>query len=278
MNELAVFDPIDKTLAEYEAENKSLTFEYETPEGNKSARSHVYKLRLVKGKIVAAHKQVKAEALAYGRKCDAKKNECLSFLEKLIAVHNEPLLLIEKEKADTEAERLRKIKEAEEKAERERTEELERREAEVRAREEKVAAEEAAKRAAEEAAKAEAERLAWEKQVAEAAKAQAEADAKIALEAAEAKRLIDVAAAKAKAEQDTRDKEYAELRRLEEEEAEKERLAEIERKRQANKKHQQEVHAGIRQRLFEIGLEKKQVEAVLDALIAGTIPHVKIEY
>jgi len=289
MNELAVFDPIVKTLAKYKEENEKLVFAYADPQGNRDARSLIYKIRQVKAKIALVHKDAKSDALEFCRQLDAKKRELLGQVDEMIAVHNEPLLLIEKEKADAEAERLRKIKEAEEKAERERTEELERREAEVRAREEKVAAEEAAKGAKQKAREAEQRQIERDKQIAEEAKAKAEADAKAALEEAERRRIAeaeeaemrrraDIQAAEDRAAAEAREKELAERQRQEQIVADAFEREQKERKRQANKKHQQEVHAGIRQRLFEIGLEKKQVEFVLDALIAGTIPHVKIEY
>ena len=51
MNELVVFDPVKAELAEYKKQNASLDFDYEDPQGNKDARSHIYKLRQAKTKI-----------------------------------------------------------------------------------------------------------------------------------------------------------------------------------------------------------------------------------
>lgn len=278
MNYLAIFEPIQATMAEYKAENEKLVFAYEEPQGNKNARSHVHKLRGVKTKITVAHKEGKAAALAACREIDAYKNKLIGEVDEMIAVHNEPLLLIEKEKHEAEMERLRVIREAKEKEERERLEEIERREAAVKAAEEKVAAEEVAKRAEEDAHRAETERIEREKRIAEEAKARAEANAKTALEAAEKKRLADIEAEKAKAVAKIQAKELAERHRREAEQAEKAQLAAIEKKRQENKNHQAKIHNAITARLQELGLKEPHTTSVMKALIAGTIPHVKIEY
>lgn len=278
MNYLAIFEPIQATMAEYKDENEKLVFAYEDPQGNKDARSHVHKLRGVKTKITVAHKEGKAVALAACREIDAYKNKLIGEVDEMIAVHNEPIMLIEKEKHEAEMERLRIIREAKEKVERERIEEIERREAAVKAAEEKVAAEGVAKRAKEEAQRIELERIEREKRIAEEAKVKAEADAKMALEAAERKCLADIEAERAKVLADAKAKELAERQRIEAEQAEKERLAIIERKRQENKKHQAKIHDAIESRLIELGLKPEHTTPVLKALIAGTIPHVKIEY
>lgn len=278
MNYLAIFEPITAIMAEYKAENERLVFAYEDPQGNKDARSHVHKLRGVKTKITTAHKEGKAAALTACREIDGYKNKLINEVDEMIAVHNEPLLLIEKEKHEAEMERLRVIREAKEKEERERLEEIERREAAVKAAEEKVAAEEAAKRAEENARLAKAEQLEREKHIAEEAKAKAEANAKAALEAAEKKRLADIEAEKAKAAAEIEAKELAERRHYEAEQIEKVRLEAIEKKRQENKKHQAKIHDAITTRLMELGLDVLHMKPVMEALIAGTIPHVKIEY
>lgn len=279
MNYLAIFEPVQALMVEYAAENEKLTFDYDDPQGNKDARSHVYKLRQVKTKITDAHKKGKAEALAVCREIDAYKNKLMRQVEEMISVHNEPLLLIEKEKADAEAERLRKIQEAEEKAERERSVKLAKREAAVKAAEEKLAAEGAARRAAEEARKAGAERIERERQIAEDERERVLLEARANAEEAaiQHQREINAAIAKTKAEAEA--KELAERRRIEAEQAEKERLAEVERKRQANKKHQTAIHDEILARLHEITQRETLVSGlILEALVAGTIPHVKIEY
>jgi hypothetical protein len=272
-NELAVFSPVEAMMAEYAAENEKLVFNYRDPAENKLARSHVHKLRGVKTKIADVHKAAKAEALEVCRKLDGHKNKLLNQVEEMIAVHNTPLLMIAKEEAEKEAERLRKIKEAEEKAERKRREELERREAELRAKEDAIKAKE---KAAEQAARAAERQKQYEadmKRATEEAKARAEAEHKAALEAAERKRLADIEALKAKAKAEAEAKELEERRK-----------AEKERKRQENQRHRAHVEgqiAGALEQLSEHGvkaLDVNQCDMIVNALTAGTIPHVKIEY
>ena len=293
---LAIFEPIKAKIVEYKAENKSLVFDYQDPKGNKEARSHIYKLRLVKGMINEAHKSAKAEILAAGRQIDAAKNELLGDVEEMIDVHNQPLLLIEKEKADAEAARLKAIADAEAarikaeadakaEAEAERLAELEAREAElakaqaaVRAAEERVKADQALLAAEEHARDVKAARIEREQHIAEQAAARATADAKAAIEAAERKRLADIAAAEAKAKAEAEAKELAERRRVEAENAKKAAEAAAEKKRAENRKHRAEVNRDVCARLESFGITHEHAYEILKALIAGTIPHCKIEY
>ena len=277
MNALAIFDPITARMAEYKAENEMLVFDYEDPQGNKDARSHVFKLRKVKTKIAEVHKFGKAEALAACREIDDYKNKLIGDVDEMIAVHNDPLVAIENERKEAEAKALRRIEEAQAKAEAERLAELEAREAAVKAAEEKARAEALKQEAEKEAVRADAERIEREKRIAEEAKIKAEADAKKALEDAECRRLADIEAvkAKAKAEADAR-----ELRDRQDRAAElelKERMEYAEKKRQENKKHQAKVQDAIIGRLVELGVGDC-VNKVFIAMRDGTIPHVKIEY
>ena len=117
MNELAVFDEVAATIAEYKAENEKLVFDYASKEGAKEAKSHITKLRKVKTKISEVHKEAKAEALAFGRRLDAKKNEYTGEVDEMIKFHKDPLDVIEadatakamakqREYADAEAKRI----------------------------------------------------------------------------------------------------------------------------------------------------------------------------
>jgi len=293
---LAIFEPIRAKISAYKAENESLVFDYADPKGNKEARSHIYKLRLVKGVINEAHKSAKAEILQAGRQIDAAKNEMLGDVEEMIDVHNQPLLLIEKEKADAEAARLKAIADAEAarikavadaeaKAEAERLAAIEAREAAVKKAEadnakalQMIADKEAELAAEAHARQEEALRIDREKRIAEEAKAKAAADAKAALEAAEQKRLADIAAAEAKVKAEAEAKELAERRKAEAEAAKKAAEAAAEKKRQENKKHQVQIRNEIGKRFAEFNGTKDPVQEIYDALIAGTIPHVKIEY
>ena len=293
---LAIFEPIAAAIAEFKKKNASLVFDYEDPKGNKEARSHIYKLRLVKGRIVDAHKTAKAEVLATGREIDSYKNKLIADVEEMIDVHNQPILLIEQEKAEAEAKRLKDIADAEAaklkaeadakaKAEAERLAEIEAREAEVKKAEEavkadqkKVADEQARLAAEQQAHKDEVERIEREKRIAEEAKAKAAADAKAALEAAEQKRLADIEAAEAKAKAEAEAKELAERRRVDVARAKRAAEVAAEKKRQENKKHQSEVNKEVCDRLESFGIDHGQAYEILKALIAGTIPHCKIEY
>ena len=193
--EIIVFDEVAKTIAEWKVENEKLVFEYDTPKGEKAARSHIHLLRKVKVKVGEIHRDAKAEALAFGRKLDAKKNEYNGQVDEMIKVHKDPLDAIEAEK-----ERVKAVARAKDAAEeRQRLADIEAREVAIKIAEEKLAKE-----------KAEAERVERERQIAadaaenarqkaeeraavEAVRVKAEAKAKAETEA---KALVDAAEAK----------------------------------------------------------------------------------
>jgi hypothetical protein len=268
---LALFEPIQAQMALAKEENDNLVFDYEDPQGNKDARSHIQKLRHVKTEIANVHKTAKAEALAVCRKIDGFKNKLTGEVDAMIAVHNEPIQRIQRAREEAEAEELRKIQEAKERAEAERIAALERREAAVREAEEKAAAEKAKKLA-------EAERVEREKQIAEQAKLQAEQEAKRKLEEAERKRLADIAAVEAKAKAEAEAKEQAQRQQREEENRRLVAEQEAEQRRVANIKHRTKIHDAIEARLTELGLDMHDAANVLGALKTGTIPHVTIQY
>ena len=140
MNELVVFDEVVAIITEYQQENEKLVFDYEDKEGARQAKSHIAKLRKVKTKISEIHKEAKAEALAFGRKLDAKKNEYINAVDKMVAVHKEPLDAIEAEMIAQAQARQIALAEAEAK----KHAELEAREQAVKEKEEKIAREKAA--------------------------------------------------------------------------------------------------------------------------------------
>ena len=167
--ELAVFDEVAATIAEWKAENEKLAFEYNTPQGEKDARSHIAKLRKVKTKVGEIHKEAKAEALAFGRQLDAKKNEYNGEVDGMIKYHKDPLDKIAAEKqAVIDAETSKA--EAEEA---QRLADIEARETALKEAEEKLAKEQA-----EEARKLREKIIAEEAKIEAEAKAKAEADAK----------------------------------------------------------------------------------------------------
>jgi hypothetical protein len=253
---LTIFDPIRATLAKLEKKNKALVFDHTTPEGEKDLRSWVKRIREFKGNVARAHKETKAEALAFGRKVDAIKNELTAGADRLIKERMKPLDEIEANKrAEAEAivkaeEEARLAKEAEEKAE------LERREAEVAKKEAEIREKERAER---------------EKRIAEEAaeNARKEAEAKAEREKQEA-----IEAEKEKARQ----AEAERLAKVEAEKAEKARLAEEERKRIENEEHRSEIEHHVLACLCDIIDEPNLCDVVFDAIKTGKIDHVTINY
>jgi len=272
---LAVFNPIRATLAELKKKDESLVFDHTTPEGEKALRSWVKRLRGFKGDVARAHKDTKAEALAFGRKVDAVKNELTTEADAIITKRMKPLDEIEAKKraaaeAILEAERL-----AKEKAERERLADLERREAE------------AAKR---EAAIKEKERIEREKNIAFEAAEQARKDAikkverekKEAIKKAEREKQEAIEAEKEKArkaEAERQAKVEAERQaKVDADKAEQARLAEVERKRVENKKHREEIEKGIVDSLKSITGNEKLSKIIVKHLVAGNVPNITINY
>lgn len=237
-NELIIFDGVLATIAEYKAENEKLVFAYDTPQGDKDARSHIAKLRKVKTKVGEIHKEAKAESRAFGLKLDAKKNEYNGEVDSMIKFHKDPLdVIAAKKQAIVDAEKAKAAAEEEK-----RLADIEAREQAVREAEEKIARE-----------KIESER--------------AEREKKIAAEAGERARIQ----AEQQAKNATDAKELAERVRKENEERK-------EQKRIANKKHRKEIEDAIEYALTEIGLNPKDAGIVLIALKENAIPHVSIIY
>ena len=118
--EIIQYNPVKAEIEALKTLNTSLVFDYDSPSGNKNARSHVYKLRQKKADVERVRKAAKADALEYGRRVDAVANELSTELDSMIVVHQKPLDEIE---AMQRAEQERKEREeAEAKAEAERIE------------------------------------------------------------------------------------------------------------------------------------------------------------
>lgn len=96
MNTISAYEPFREKVSSLDA---GVTFDYDDPDGNRAARSHVHALRLIKGEVEACRKREKAESLEYGRRVDAEAKAIIAEVDALIQVHAEPL---------------RRIKEAEE--------------------------------------------------------------------------------------------------------------------------------------------------------------------
>ena len=259
-SELVVFDEVAATIAKWKAENEKLVFKYDTPQGEKDARSHIAKLRKGKTKVSEVHKAAKAEALAFGRRLDAKKNEYNGEIDKMVTFHKAPLDDIENERTEAALAKQREYADAEAK----RIAEIEARERAITLAEEKIAREkdEAKEKIAQEEAE-EAERIIKEQR--EKIR-QVEEEKRIVEEKVEKVRIQVEEKAKAEAE------------------AEEERLADIaaekaiEANRIADKKHRAKIESEVIVSLKRMGFDDEKAIRILAAIIDNAIPHITINY
>ncbi len=93
--QLQEYDPFVAQLAELEHYNATVVFDYETPAGNREARSHVYKLRQTKAAVEGVRKQLKAESLERGRRIDGEAKQIRERIEAMIEGHVEQLDAVE---------------------------------------------------------------------------------------------------------------------------------------------------------------------------------------
>lgn len=94
---IAAYNEFRAQLVKIKEANEQTHFDYATPEGNKAAKSHIYKLKLSKGELEKARKEEKAASLEYGRKVDAEAKEIAAAIDEMIDVHQKPLYKIEQE-------------------------------------------------------------------------------------------------------------------------------------------------------------------------------------
>ena len=95
LTDITKFNALRAEVAKYKERNKTLVFDYRDPQGNKDARSHVFKLRKMKTMVTDVHREVKAEALAACQAIDAEKRFLISEVEEMIEVHAAPIKAIE---------------------------------------------------------------------------------------------------------------------------------------------------------------------------------------
>lgn len=287
--DLAVFDEQRAVIAEYKKENASLIFDYEDPQGNKDARSHIYKLRQAKTKIAEIHKLAKAEAWGVCKSLDREKNTLTGDVDEMIDFHYKHVKEIEERKVKAAAvkaneERLERIRiEAERTAEREqREEELATKEAALKEREAALIREQ---KNMETAKQADLDKQAAVKVV----HVQAERDMYDALAVAETEKQAAVEAEQEKAQQEVqRIKDEAvkiaadlvakETRIKVEALAKQEREAKIEVERVADEKHRASVESEVRLSLFRVTDDDEMASLVLNALINDEIAFVTINY
>ncbi len=278
LTDITKFNALRAQVAEYKEKNKILVFDYESPQGNKDARSHIFKLRKTKTMITEVHREVKAEALATCQAIDAEKRFLIGEIEGMIDVHDTPLKVIEQEKV-RESLALFKAKEEARLAEEARIQkELEDREAEVARKEAEIKAREDAIKAEQERVYFEAEQAKRDKRVAQEAANVARREVEVRA-AAEKKAIEDAAAQKiADAKAEALAKENTRLAKEAAAKAEQERLAEIERVRTENIHHREKIESdaliSFNEVLNDITASKKVVNAIRD----GIIDNVTINY
>lgn len=96
------YKAVEGVLAEIEAQNARLAFDYTTEDGEAKARSHIHSLRGKKGDIERLRKELKADALEYGRQVDGMAKGFTGSVQAMIDLHEKPL----KEKAEKEQQRI----------------------------------------------------------------------------------------------------------------------------------------------------------------------------
>jgi hypothetical protein len=95
--ELTKYDPIKAAVDELEKVNAALAFDYRSPDGNKNARSHIWKMRTKKADIERARKELNEAAQAHIRKVNGVAKEYTAKLDAMILVHQAPIDQIEAE-------------------------------------------------------------------------------------------------------------------------------------------------------------------------------------
>lgn len=277
-SDLAVFDPVKAEIAKYKAMNEEIIFDYEDPQDNKDARSHIFALRKIKTKIAGIHKTAKAEALVFCKKLDGKKREYTSDVEEMISVHATPIKEIEQRE---EQERLAKIEAervAKEEAERKRLEAIAAHEAVLAKKEAELKAKEDAINAEQERVRLEAEYIERERRFAKEAAETARKQAEDKAESERVAREQVVAREKAEAEARVRAAESARLAKEAAKQAEEKRLAEIERKRVANKEHRLQIELFAIDQIELLLTGHNDAQNIVEAISNGAIDNVTINY
>lgn len=94
-----IYDDHRAALEALRVEAQGARFDYESPTGNKAARSYVYGLRQAKARIEDTRKAAKAEVLARGKEIDEGARVLTSEIDDLIAVHAKRIAEIEEREA-----------------------------------------------------------------------------------------------------------------------------------------------------------------------------------
>lgn len=283
---LAEIRPVVERFTEI---NSNTVFDYRDKAGNKAARSHVAMLRKAKAPINDTHKRMTEEAKRFKDAVDKDRREILAMVEDMIAVHAEPLRVIEEEeKAEAERQRIeQEVSDCwdiahEMNAMVDRQRELDRQAAEQARIAEEQAAEqrrmqieaekkEAAEKAAEEARLAEQARAARAIEEAKQREQTAKEDADRRVKEAEAlaaleKKETEMRIAREKAEVEAKFKEEQDRIRIEEERC------------RADVENMKRVHWAILGAMEGMGISCDQGKALIVAIRNGEIPAVSIDY
>ena len=93
--EVTVYNDLRGQLASLKQLSAEKKFDYEDADGNKAARSHVWKLRRSKAAVEVIRKDSKAASIAYGKRVDAEAGDIRAEIQTMIEVHTGPLEAIE---------------------------------------------------------------------------------------------------------------------------------------------------------------------------------------
>lgn len=99
------YDEIKPEIAKARADNAAAEFDYLTPAGDKAARSHVFRLRALKGAVEKRRKEAKADVLERGRAIDGEAKALAASLDTMIEPHAEAI----KKAESAEAERVARL-------------------------------------------------------------------------------------------------------------------------------------------------------------------------
>lgn len=97
---ISQFDVLLGDIKEAKAKAADVTFDYNTKEGNKAARSYIFNQRKLNARIDSAKTDAKAYALAYGRTVDSQAAKLKEEVAALIKPHQEAIDAITKAEAD----------------------------------------------------------------------------------------------------------------------------------------------------------------------------------
>ena len=261
----------------------------ETAKGRSEIASLAYKVARSKTILDGLGKDLVADRKRELAKVDAERKRLRDDLDRLRDYARQPLTAWEEEqKRIEEAKRLQAEKDqAEEEAHAEYA--LRERERVVRERQAELDRLEAERKAKEEAERLERERKEREERIAKEAEDRARRDAEMALqkerearERAEREKIEAEARAKAEREAAVREAERKareEAERKERERLETERKAKEEAERKAaNKRHQKKITAEALESAIDAGFEAQVAATIIDAIVAGQIKHVTINY